>query len=141
VLLHFEAGIYTDGNRPYSVVWVSQVPLDQELLEVGPFVGIPRLTQPTDVVSLGSDYSFAWSVDGGVAPDVYSMRMLGPDLAPAWRLIMPGALTGFALPHVPGIFEIVPAAVPLHHRRPGAGLLHGLLRVQQLSVRAWDGWL
>jgi len=141
VQLHLETGLYTAGTRPYSVVWTGSVPLATETLAIGPFVGIPRLREPTGVLSLTDEYRFAWTIQGGVEPDVYSLRMLGPDLAVAWRLIFAGPQRSFQLPRVPGVFEI-PRGRSFISMTAGRAPVFSIdsFEYRHLSVRTWDAW-
>ncbi len=142
VKMHIQAGLYTQGSRPYTMVWVGDVPLDVSELTIGPFVGIPRLVTPSPVRSLGEDYLFRWEIPGGADPDVYSLRILGPDLGPAWRIVLPGpGAREFTLPKLEGIFEIPEGRCFMSIT---AGLAPAFdmsaFEYRHLSVRAWDGW-
>lgn len=141
VRLHIESGLYTGATRPYSLAWTEDVPLAAEELTIGPFAGIPRLVAPTSTLPLGPERSFTWTIDGGAEPDVYSVRMLGPELEPAWRLIFAGPARSFSLPYRPGIFEI---PVGRQYLAVTAGVAPSFLidefQYSSLSVRGWQSW-
>ena len=140
VQLDIETGLYTRGTRPYSVVWTGNVPLEATVIDVGPFVGIPRLTYPTPTRALG-DYLFNWTIRGETGPDVSSMRMLGPSRGATWRIILPGPLRSFRLPYLPGVFEIPEGRLWLSITAGRAPVFSmDAFEYRHLSVRAWDSW-
>jgi len=139
--LHIEAGVYTGATRPYSLVWTENVPLATAELVIGPFAGIPRLVAPTSTASLGPDRSFTWEVASGAEPNVYSMRMLGPELSPVWRLVFSGPTDNFRLPYREGIFEV---PIGRQYLAITAGVSPSFniddFRYSNLSVRGWTSW-
>ncbi len=115
------------------------VPIDG-VVEVGPFVGIPRLTDPPPLGTL-QGHRMAWDILGGVPPDVWSLRLMTEQYSPIWRIVMPGAPPVLRLPDVATLPTIPPGR---HLLTFGGGLKEGFamdsFEYSDLSVRGWDAW-
>ena len=119
------------SRRTYDLPW------DAWFVDVGPFVGIPRLYDPPAHGAL-VNHRFAWDVLGCLAPDVWSIRMMTESYAPLWRIFLGGSATVLRLPDVPTL----PAFPPGRHLMTfGGGMRPGFSMNRweygDLSTRGW----
>ena len=138
--LHLLTELRRDGSRPMTSRWSYDLPWDVWFVDVGPFVGIPRLYDPPPNGAL-VNHRFAWEVLGGVPPDVWSIRMMTQSYTPVWRVVMGGGATVLRLPDVPTLPGFPPGQ---HLMTFGGGLRPGFSMDRweygDLSTRGWIAW-
>lgn len=140
VHLNLLTSMFTEGSRPMVMRWDMDLDWDAMFMDVGPFAAIPSLTDPVGEQPVANN-RFAWSVDGGVQPDVWSMRMMTQRYQPIWRIVAPGGMQSMVLPRV----EALPGIPPGNHLLTFSGGITDGWRPHEfeygdLSVRGWDSW-
>jgi hypothetical protein len=140
VQMHMLTSMFTDDSRPMVMRWDHDLDWDGMFLDIGPFAGIPKLTDPVPDQPLANN-RFAWSYDSGVRPDIWSMRIMTQAYQPIWRIIAPGTVDSMVLPKVAALPTI---PVGRHLLTFSGGVTDGWTPRQfeygDLSVRGWESW-
>ena len=102
-----------EGQPETEVVQQGVTAID-ELVHLPDFLAIPVPDAPTYGDRLPADRVLRWHADGGPAPDLHVILMLGGDGNPAWRMFAPGSVTSAPIPDlssIPGIDDISPGTL------------------------------
>lgn len=88
----FEVGWYTGAEEtiPLTVAVRNQVQAPETYFELGPLLGVPVATSPTNLSPLPADRVLRWESSGELAADLHVVLITGGDGLPAWRLFVPG---------------------------------------------------
>ncbi|HEY0839645.1 MAG TPA: IPT/TIG domain-containing protein [Vulgatibacter sp.] len=126
----FEAWGTVLGGAPLSVTYRRQSGDLSQGLTIGPFMGVPMLTQPAFIF----DGTIAWETEPGPAPEITSISIDVPDMArtPVWHMVLPGNESRITLP--PSVMDEIRAIHP-----PGSMLILTLMQGREPRF-GYDQW-